>query len=60
MSGTYDIYIAFKMRDVTAGSGAKSSESSRKYLTFHGAPTWWNVCMAAGWLHALREMNAQK
>jgi len=32
------IYIAFKMPDVAAGSGGKSSESSRKYPTFHGAP----------------------
>jgi hypothetical protein len=34
------VYIAFKMPDVTATSGGKSSESSRKYLTFHGAPQW--------------------
>ncbi len=32
------IYIAFKMPDVAAASGGKSSESSRKYPTFHGAP----------------------
>jgi hypothetical protein len=47
------IYIAFKMADVAAGSGGKSSESSRKYPTFHGAPNWCNVRMAAGWLHVL-------
>jgi hypothetical protein len=29
------IYITFKMPDVAAGSGGKSSESSRKYPTFH-------------------------
>jgi hypothetical protein len=37
MSGRYDI-IAFKMPDVAAASGGKSSESSTKYATFHGAP----------------------
>jgi hypothetical protein len=31
------IYIAFKMADVAAGSGGKSSESSRKYPTSQGA-----------------------
>jgi hypothetical protein len=47
------IYIAFKMPDVAAGSGGKSSESSRKHPTFHGAPNWCNVRMAAGWWHVL-------
>jgi hypothetical protein len=34
------IYIAFKMPDVAAASGGMSSESSRSYPTFHGAPQW--------------------
>ncbi len=47
------------MPDVAAGSGGKSSESSRKYPTLHGAPNWCNVCMAAGWFACtLRKMNA--
>jgi hypothetical protein len=34
------IYIAFKMPDVAAASGGKSSESIRKYPTLHGVPQW--------------------
>jgi hypothetical protein len=53
MSGRYDIYIAFKMTDVAAASGGKSSENSKKYRTFYGAPNWCYVYMVAGCLLVL-------
>jgi hypothetical protein len=37
------IYMVFKMPDVAARSGSKSSESSRKQPTFHGAPQWKSI-----------------